>query len=79
MDVSDDWFLEFLQKTLMAQQIPLALLLFWLGSLPCLVWGVIVRVAACTTMHWYVSCRAHSGSSDDWKVEDAVIQANNVP
>lgn len=78
-DVADDWFLKFLQKTWMAQQIPLALILFWFGGLPWLVWGVVVRVAACTTMHWYVSYRAHSGPPDDWEVEDAVIQANNVP
>jgi sn-1 stearoyl-lipid 9-desaturase len=74
-----DWFYGFMQKTWMAQQIPIALVLFWLGGWPWVVWGVIVRVSACTTMHWYISYFAHTQGPQDWIVDGAVIQAHNVP
>jgi stearoyl-CoA desaturase (delta-9 desaturase) len=43
------------------------------------VWGVFVRVAACTTMHWFISYFAHTQGPQDWLVDGAVIQAHNVP
>jgi len=39
---------------------------------------VPVRVAACTTMHWFISYFAHTRGSQDWSVDGAVIQAYNV-
>jgi stearoyl-CoA desaturase (delta-9 desaturase) len=77
--ISDDGFYRFLQRTWMLQQLPLALLLFFAGGWPWVVWGVVVRVAASVTMHWYISHRAHTSGPDDWAVDGAVIQANNVP
>ena len=37
------------------------------------------RVAACTTMHWFISYFAHTRGPQDWTVDGAVIQAYNVP
>ena len=56
----DARFYRFLDGTAMLQQLPIALVLFALGGMPWLVWGVCVRVAACTTMHWYISRLAHT-------------------
>ena len=76
--VSDDPFYVFLQRTWMAQQMPLAVILFLLGGWSWVVWGVPLRVAACTTMHWMISYFAHTRGPQDWTVDGAVIQAHNV-
>jgi sn-1 stearoyl-lipid 9-desaturase len=77
--IGDDRFYTFLQRTWMAHQIPIAIVLYLLGGWPWVVWGVCVRVAACTLMHWYISYFAHTQGPQDWTVDDAVIQAHNVP
>lgn len=77
--IGDDPFYRFLDRHWMAQQIPVALILHALGGWPWLVWGVPVRIAACTTMHWFISYFAHTRGPQDWSVDGAVIQAYNVP
>jgi fatty-acid desaturase len=77
-EVSGDRFYMFLQRTWMLHQIPIAALLFLAGGWPFLVWGVIVRVSVCTTMHWYISYRAHTSGPQDWSVDGAAIQGYNV-
>jgi stearoyl-CoA desaturase (delta-9 desaturase) len=77
--IADDWFYRFIDRTWMLQQIPIALLFYLIGGMPWLVWGVFVRVAACTTMHWFISYFAHTQGPQDWIVDGAVIQAHNVP
>jgi stearoyl-CoA desaturase (delta-9 desaturase) len=77
--IGDDRFYRFLQRTWMLQQIPIAALLYFAGGWPFVVWGVIVRVALCFTMHWFISNRAHTTGPADWSVDGAVIQAYNVP
>jgi sn-1 stearoyl-lipid 9-desaturase len=77
--IGDDPFYNFLQRTWMAQQIPIAIALFLLGGWPWVIWGVCIRVSACTTMHWYISNVAHTHGPQDWTVDDAAIQAHNVP
>lgn len=77
--IGDSAFYRFLDRSWMLHQIPLAALLFLLGGWPWLVWGIFVRVAACTTMHWAISYFAHTRGSSDWALDGAVIQAYNVP
>jgi stearoyl-CoA desaturase (delta-9 desaturase) len=77
--IGDDPFHLFLNRTWMLQQIPIALILYLLGGWPWVVWGVFVRVTACTTMHWFISYHAHKHGPQDWIVDGAVIQAHNVP
>ena len=78
-EISGDRFYQFLDRTWMLQQLPIGLVLFWLGSWPWLIWGVFVRVAACTTMHWYISYFAHTTGPQSWIVEGAGVQAHDVP
>jgi stearoyl-CoA desaturase (delta-9 desaturase) len=77
--IGDDAFYRFLERSWMLQQLPIAALLYLGGGWPWLVWGVFVRVAACTTMHWFISYFAHTRGPSDWTVDGAVIQAHNVP
>ena len=72
-------FYVFLQRSWMLHQLPIAAVLYLLGGWSFVVWGVFVRVAACTVMHWFISYFAHTRGPQDWVVDDAVIQAHNVP
>jgi stearoyl-CoA desaturase (delta-9 desaturase) len=76
--IGDDRFYGWLDRYWMAQQLPIAALLFVAGGWPWLVWGVFVRVSSCTTMHWAISYFAHTRGPSDWSVDGAVIQASNV-
>jgi stearoyl-CoA desaturase (delta-9 desaturase) len=77
--IGDDPFYRFLQRTWMLHQIPVAVVLFLLGGWSWVVWGVVVRVAACTTMHWFISYFAHTRGPQDWTLDGAALQAYNVP
>ncbi len=77
--ISDDWFYKFLDRSWMLHQIPIAAIVFYLGGMPWVVWGIFVRVTACTTLHWYISYVAHSKGGQDWVVDEAGVQGFNVP
>lgn len=63
----------------MAQQLPIAALLFLGGGMSWVVWGVCVRVTACVTGHWFVGHLAHRRGPQSWLVADAGVQAHDVP
>jgi len=75
----NDRFYKFLNNTAMFQQIPIAIILFALGGLSWVVWGVVVRVAACTTMHWYISRIAHTRGPQSWMVDGVGTMGYDVP
>ncbi|MEM7635966.1 MAG: acyl-CoA desaturase, partial [Pseudomonadota bacterium] len=68
-EFGDDRFYRFLNATSMLQQLPIAVILYAIGGIPWVVWGVCVRVAACTTMHWYISRLAHTRGPRSWMVD----------
>ena len=77
--IGDDPFHQFLQRTWMLHQVPLAIALYWMGGLPWLVWGVCVRVTVGVSMHWFVGYICHSHGPQSWHVENGAVQAHNVP
>jgi sn-1 stearoyl-lipid 9-desaturase len=77
--IADDAFYRFLERTWMWHQLPIGLALFAIGGWPWVVWGVFVRVAACTTMHWYISYFAHTRGPQSWLLNGAGVQAHDVP
>jgi stearoyl-CoA desaturase (delta-9 desaturase) len=76
--IGDDRFYAFLQQTWMWQQLPVAVVLFSIGGLPWLLWGVVVRVAVGVHMHWLVGYQCHTRGTQDWLVDDGAVQACNV-
>lgn len=74
-----DPFYRFLEATWMAQQLPVAALLFLAGGWGWVVWGVCVRVSLSVTGHWYVGHLAHRQGPQSWLVNDAGVQAHDVP
>jgi len=77
--VARDRFYRFLEATWMVQQLPLAILLFVLGGLPWLVWGIAVRVSVSLTGHWLIGHYAHRSGHQGWSVDDVAVQGYNLP
>jgi fatty-acid desaturase len=63
----------------MAQQVPIALLLWWAGGWSFVVWGICARVFACVHGHWLVGYLAHNRGPQHWTVDGAGVQAHDVP
>lgn len=78
-DAGRDRFYRFLEATWMAQQLPIAALLFVAGGWPWVVWGVCARVTASVSGHWLVGHLAHRRGPQSWLVDDAGVQAHDVP
>lgn len=72
-------FIVFLERSWMAQQLPMALVLFAIGGWGFVVWGVCARVAITVHGHWFVGYLAHNRGSQSWLVKDAGVQAFDVP
>jgi sn-1 stearoyl-lipid 9-desaturase len=77
--IADDHFYRFLQRTWMLQQVPLAAVLYAIGGLPWVLWGVCVRVTIGVSMHWFVGYLCHTRGPQNWLVDDGAVQAHNVP
>lgn len=77
--VRRDRFYRLLESTWMAQQIPLGLLLFTLGGLPWLVWGIAMRISVSLTGHWLVGHFAHRNGHQGWSVDAVAVQGYNLP
>lgn len=74
-----DKFYRFLEATWMAQQIPVAILLFVLGGWGWVFWGVCLRVSVSLTGHWLIGHFAHRKGQQDWIVRKTAVQGFNVP
>jgi fatty-acid desaturase len=77
--VANDQFYIVLERFWMAQQLPWALLFYWLGGWPWVIWGIAARVAISVTGHWLVGYFAHNSGPRNWHVEGAGVQGYNVP
>jgi stearoyl-CoA desaturase (delta-9 desaturase) len=77
--VRRDRFYRFLEATWMLQQVPVAVVLFLVGGLPWVVWGIAVRVSVSLTGHWLVGHYAHREGHQGWSVDDVAVQGYNLP
>ena len=77
--IGDDAFYRFLQKTWILQQLPVAVILYLLGGMEWLIWGVFVRIAVGVSMHWLVGYFCHTTGPQSWLVDDGAVQAHDVP
>ncbi|MBO9574333.1 MAG: acyl-CoA desaturase [Sphingobium sp.] len=74
-----DPFYRFVERTWMAQQLPVALLFFTIGGWSWAIWGVCARVTISTTGHWFIGHLAHTRGPQSWLVAGAGVQAHDVP
>ena len=77
--IGNDRFYRFLEATWMAQQLPLALILFALGGWGWVLWGICLRVAVSLIGHWAVGHVAHRRGHQGWAVEGLPVQGYNLP
>jgi fatty-acid desaturase len=74
----DPWY-RFMDVTWPLHQVALGAVLYVLGGLDWVVWGVFVRVAVSVTSHWVVTYFAHNPGPGRWIVRGAGVQASNLP
>lgn len=77
--IGRDQFHRFLERTWMAQQLLPAIVLFGLGGIGWVLWGVCARVAISVHGHWFVGHLAHTRGPQSWLVDEAGVQAHDVP
>jgi fatty-acid desaturase len=73
----DPWY-AWMERTWMLQQIPLGCLLFALGGMPWVVWGIFVRIFVSNAAHWTVTYLTHNPGPGNWLVPSAGVQASNL-
>ena len=79
----DDWFYKFLDKTWRFHQLPVAALLYFVGGMPFLVWGIFVRISFSIIGHWTITHFCHRSdikhaNSGKWRVKASGVQAVNL-
>jgi stearoyl-CoA desaturase (delta-9 desaturase) len=77
-EVANDRFYQFLERTWMWQQVPLAVVLFMFGGIEWVLWGTCLRVAVSVTGHWLIGYFAHNTGERNWHVEGAAVQGFNI-
>ncbi|MCF6194069.1 MAG: acyl-CoA desaturase [Kangiellaceae bacterium] len=75
---SQDKIYQWMEKYWMLQQLPWAILLFVLGGISWVIWGICVRVVVSTLGHWLIGYFAHNHGSRKWYVEGASVQGYNI-
>jgi fatty-acid desaturase len=77
--IANDPALRFLEATWMAQQLPLALVLWSLGGWGWVLWGVSLRIVVSLTGHWAVGHFAHRQGHQGWRIAGLPVQGYNLP
>lgn len=76
--LANDKFYQFLEKTWRWQQLPWALLFYYMGGIPYVLWGVCARVSVSVFGHWRVGFYAHNRGEKHYHVEGACVQGHNI-
>jgi fatty-acid desaturase len=61
------------------QQIPLAVLLYYAGGWPWVIWGISARISISVIGHWTITYYCHNPGQMRWLVHGAGVQASNLP
>lgn len=77
--IEDDTFYQIIDRTWMAQQIPLALTLLILGGWGWVFWGIGLRIAASLTGHWIMVHFTHRTGHQGWRIKGLPVQGYNIP
>lgn len=75
---NDAWY-RFFEKTWRFHQIILAVPLYYFGGWSWVVWGILVRVPLSIIGHWSITYICHNPGPGRWHVQDAAVQASNLP
>jgi stearoyl-CoA desaturase (delta-9 desaturase) len=67
-----------MERTWMLQQLPWAVLFYWLGGWSWVLWGICTRTSASILGHWLIGYLAHNKGDRSWHVSGAAVQGYNV-
>lgn len=73
-----DKFIVFLEKSWRWHQLMLALILFTIGGVSFVVWGVCLRIGVSVVGHWSITYFCHNPGPGKWRVKGAGVQASNI-
>jgi len=76
--VKKDKLFNFMESTWMLPQLPWALLFFFIGGIPWVIWGVCMRISVSVLGHWFIGYFAHNKGQRHWHIKDAHIQGYNL-
>lgn len=76
--IAHDRFYQFLERTWMLQQVPVALLFYLWGGWAFVFWGVCGRVTAGVFGHWLIGYCAHNHGGMQYEVTGAAVQGRNI-
>ncbi|MEL6954761.1 MAG: acyl-CoA desaturase [Pseudomonadota bacterium] len=77
-DIERDPALRFLEMTARWQQLPLAILLYSIGGIGWVAWGIGARICISSIGHWGTVWLAHNRGTRDWYVLGAGTQGHNL-
>jgi fatty-acid desaturase len=77
--IAGDPVLQVIERTWMAQQIPLAVLLWAMGGWGWVLWGISLRIVVSLTGHWAVGHYAHRQGHQGWRIDGVPVQGYNLP
>ncbi|MEM9621305.1 MAG: acyl-CoA desaturase [Pseudomonadota bacterium] len=78
-EVASNSVYQWMERTWRWQQLPWAVLLFAMGGIGWVLWGICSRVSAIVVGHWLIGYFAHNQGDRDWEVDNAAVQGHNVP
>jgi fatty-acid desaturase len=76
--IAQDRMLRFLERTWMAQQLPLAIVFYLVGGWAFVFWGVCARISSAVFGHWLIGYLAHNHGALVRQVRGAAVQGRNV-
>ncbi len=78
-DVAGDPVLQAIERTWMAQQLPVAIVLWAIGGWGWVLWGISLRIVVSLTGHWAVGHYAHRRGHQGWRIDGLPVQGYNLP
>jgi len=72
-------FYRVLNQTWMLQQLPLALILYGIGGVAWVLWGISLRIFVSLVGHWMIGHYAHRAGDQSWKIDGLQVQGYNLP
>lgn len=76
--IANDRVLKFLERTWLAQQLPLGLVFYAWGGWAFVCWGVCARISTAVFGHWLIGYLAHNHGGMPREVRGAAVQGRNV-
>jgi len=77
-ELANDLFVQHLDRFWRLHQFGFGIVLFLIGGMPFVVWGVFFRVAISTIGHWTITYICHNPGPGHWDVVTSGVQASDV-